>query len=508
MSAGGPSIDRSRLSAAEKRQLLARLLAEKAEFQPVSYAQWGMWFLNQLAPNSSAYNTGFAMRILSAANPTWIEQLFQTFVHRHPTLRTTFALRGGQLLQKTHPKTQFSLEQIDLTGADEATLWDHVHHSLAGPFDLEHGPLIRVTLFTRGATDHVLLIAIHHIAFDGWSYWILLDEFQRLCEAESLPPLKTSYADFVDWEKKMLAGPTGAQHLAYWEKQLAGKLPVLELSADRPRPPHQAYAGRALLFALDQDVARQVKDCAAASGTTAFTYLLAVYMLFLYRHSGQEDVIVGSPTTGRSRPEFAGVIGDFVNMIVLRARLHDNLPFRDFLQEVRQVVLEALEHQEYPFPLLVERVGSNQGAGHTPIFQASFVFHKAQTAERLSGLVSCANVATHFDCGELRLAPYPISQQAGQFDLTLEIAETAEQMNGAFKYDTALFEDTTAARMLARFLQLLSASIANPDCRIANLPMLTECERTQILSAHPDVEISELPVEPGLPESGIDEFVF
>jgi hypothetical protein len=508
MNAGSPSIDLSHLSAAEKRQLLARLLAEKAEFQPVSYAQWGMWFLNQLAPNSSAYNTGFAMRILSAANPTSIEQLFQTFVHRHPTLRTTFALHGGELLQKTHPTTQFSLEQIELAGADEETLRDQVHHSLARPFDLEHGPLIRVALLTRSAKDHVLLIAIHHIAFDGWSYWILLDEFQRLCEAESLPPLKTSYADFVNWERKMLAGPTGAQHLAYWEKQLAGTLPVLELSADRPRPPHQAYAGRALLFALGQDVTQQLKDCAAASGITAFTYLLAVYMLFLYRHSGQEDVIVGSPTTGRSRPEFAGVTGDFVNMIVLRARLHDNLPFRDFLQKVRQVVLEALEHQEYPFPLLVERIDSSRGTGHPPIFQASFVFQKGQTADRLSGLVSCADVDSHFDCGELRVAPYPISQQAGQFDLTLEIAETGEQMSGALKYDTALFEDSTAARMVERFLQLLSASIANLDRRISDLPMMTECEGNRILSVDPNLEINALSAEPELSESGNDEFVF
>jgi hypothetical protein len=508
MSAGDSSVDLSRLSAAEKRQLLARILAEKAELQPLSYAQWGMWFQNQLAPNSSAYNTGFAMRILSAANPTAIEQLFQTLVQRHPTLRTTFALRDAQLLQKTHPTTHFSLERIDSAGADDATLREHVHHSLARRFDLEHGPLIRVTLFTRGATDHVLLIAIHHIAFDGWSFWVLLDEFQRLCEGESMPPLETSYADFVNWERKMLAGPTGAQHRAYWENQLAGKLPVLELPADRPRPSHQAYAGRALPFALGEDVARQVKDRAAASGITPFTYLLAVYMLFLYRHGGQEDVIVGSPTTGRSRPEFAGVIGDFVNMIALRARLHDNLQFRDFLQNVRMVVLEALEHQEYPFSLLVERAGTSRAAGYPPIFQASFVFHKAQTADRLSGLVSCADLATPFECGDLRLAPYPISQQAGQFDLTLEIAETGEQMNGALKYDTALFEDTTAARMVARFLQLLSASIANPDRRIADLPMLTECERTRALSAGPNIEISDSLVEPSLYESGIDEFVF
>jgi non-ribosomal peptide synthetase component F len=254
-------------------------------------------------------------------------------------------------------------------------------------------------------------------------------------------------------------------------------------------------------------VTQQVKDCAAASGATAFTYLLAVYMLFLYRHSGQEDIVVGSPTSGRSRPEFAGVIGDFVNMIALRARLHDNLLFRDFLQEVRQVVLEALEHQEYPFPLLVERVGSNRSAGRTPIFQASFVFQKAQTADRLSGLVSCADVATHFDCGELRLAPYPIIQQAGQFDLTLEIAETGEQMNGALKYDAALFEGTTAARMVAHFLQLLSASTANPDRRISDLPMLTECEG-RVLSVDPNLEINALSAEPELSESGNDEFVF
>ncbi|MGA2850640.1 MAG: condensation domain-containing protein [Terracidiphilus sp.] len=508
MNAGGPFIDLSRLSAAEKRQLLARLLAEKAEFRPLSYAQWGMWFLNQLAPNSSAYNAGFAMRILSAVNPAAIEQLFQTLVHRHPTLRTTFALRDGQLSQKIHPTTHFSLERIDSAGADEAILRDHVHHSLGRPFDLELGPLIRVTLFTRSATDHVLLIAIHHIAFDGWSFWVLLDEFQRLCEGESMPPLETSYADFVNWERTMLAGPAGSQHRAYWEKQLAGKLPVLEWPVDRPRPPHQSYAGRALPFALGEDVARRLKDRAATSGITPFMYLLAVYMLFLYRHTGQEDVIVGSPTTGRSRPEFAGMIGDFVNMIAFRARVHDNLQFGDFLQEVRQVVLEALEHQEYPFPLLVERIGSSRGAAHAPIFQASFVFHKAQTADRLSGLVSCTDQTTRFDCGELRLGPYPISQQAGQFDVTLEIADTGKQMTGALKYDTALFEDMTATRMVAHFLQLLSASIANPDRRIAELPMLTEGEMSWTISANPHIENSELPVKTELSESGIDEFVF
>jgi non-ribosomal peptide synthetase component F len=289
---------------------------------------------------------------------------------------------------------------------------------------------------------------------------------------------------------------------------LGGKLPVLGLPADRPRPTHQAYAGRALPFTLGQDVVRQVKDLATASGTTPFTYLLAVYMLFLYRQSGQEDVIVGSPTTGRSRPEFAGVIGDFVNMIALRVRLHDNLQFRDLLQTVRHVVLEALEHQEYPFPLLVEQVGSSRSTGYTPIFQASFVFHKAQTADRLSGLVSCADIDTRFGCGELCLACYPISQQSGQFDLTLEVAETGEQMNGAFKYDTALFEDTTAACMVAGFMELLSASIANPDCRIADLLRLTEYGKGPSPSADPVLEISEQPVESGLSESGIDEFVF
>jgi amino acid adenylation domain-containing protein len=501
-----PPINLSHLSPQEKRDLLAKLLKEKSEFQQLSHAQRGMWFLNQLAPNSAAYNTGFAIRILSPADPAAIERLFQKLVDRHPSLRTSFAVRGGQPVQKIHPTLDFSLERVNACGWSETSLKEHVQQSLERPFDLEHGPPMRVTLFTRGPVDHVLLIAIHHIAFDGWSFWILLEEFQRLCEAESqddasepLPPLETTYTDFVNWERTMLAGPVGEQHRTYWEAQLAGDLPVLEFPFDRTRPSHQGFEGRVFPFTIGKDLAQKVKERAASEGTTAFTYFLTVFLVFLHRHSGQEDVIIGSPTTGRSRPEFSGVVGDFVNMVALRARVQDKLPFRDFLHQVRGVVLDALEHQEYPFPLLVEQFRSGRHAGHSPIFQASFVFHKAQAANRLSGLVSCHDVGTQFDCGALRLAPYPLSQQSGQFDLTLEIAETGDGMNCALKYDVALIEDASAARMVERYVNLISASIADPDHRIADLPLLTERERTQILDewngtarTYPQTTVSKL----------------
>jgi hypothetical protein len=341
-----------------------------------------------------------------------------------------------------------------------------VQRSLARPFNLEQRPPMRVTLFTRGPEDHVLLIAIHHIVFDGWSFWVLVDEFQRLCEAKSpLPPLEAAYTDFVNWERTMLDSPSGAQHRAYWEKQLGGDLPVLELPTDRVRPSHQSFEGEVLPFTIEKEAAQKLKELAAAEGTTPFTCLLAVYLVFLHRQSRQEDLVVGSPTTGRSRPEFSGLIGDFVNMVALRVRVRSNVPFRDFLREVRQIVFEALEHQEYPFPLLVERFGSGRDAGRSPIFQTSFVFHKAAAADRLSGLVSSNDLEAQLDCGDLRLKPYPVRQQAGQFDLTLEVAEVGERMYCALKYDTALFDEATVARMVERFTTLLAASIASPDRR-------------------------------------------
>jgi hypothetical protein len=467
-----PPIDLSRLSAGEKRELLAKLLRERTEFHQLSYAQRGMWFLNQLAPNSAAYNTGFAMRIVSSANPVAMERIFQKLVDRHSSLRTTFAFRGSQPVQKIHPRLEFSLERVDTGGCDDTSLKDHVQRALARPFDLEQRPPMRVTLFTRGPKDHVLLIAIHHIVFDGWSLWVLLDDFQRLCEAGSqrdlpdpLPPLETAYTDFVNWERKMLDSPAGAQHCAYWGKQLGGDLPVLRLPTDRVRPSFQSFEGEVLPFIIEKETAQKLKELAAEEGTTPFTWLLAVYLVFLHRNSGQEDVIVGSPTAGRSQPEFSGLIGHFVNMVALRVRVQGDVPFRDLLREVRQIVFEALEHQEYPFPLLVERFGPGRDAGYSPIFQASFVFHKTRSADRLSRLASSNDLENPLDCGALRLKPYPISQQAGQFDLTLEVAEIGERMYCALKYDTVLFGEAAVARMVESFTTLLSASIASPDRR-------------------------------------------
>jgi Condensation domain len=479
----GPLGDVSKLSPAEKRQLLKKLLKERAEFHPLSYGQRGLWYIHQLSPDSAAYNTGFAARILSSVSPATLQRTFQTLIERHPALRTTFLIREGQLIQRIHAEVNFSLECIDASGWNEILLRERVQKAYELPFHLERGPLLRVVLFSLSPMDHVLVLAIHHIVFDGWSFWVLLDELRLLCDSErsgsplALPLLEATYADFIDWERKMVAGPVGERHRAYWENQLAGELPVLELGADRPRPPHQVFEGHSLVFKIRNGLAQKLRELARIEGVTVYTVLLAAFKVLLYRYSGQDDVLVGSPTSGRSRPEFSEVIGDFVNIVVLRSKPVASLSFLEFLQQVNRTVLEALEHQEYPFPLLVEKLTSARNPGHSPIFQTSFVFHKAQRSDRLLALLDSEDPAIRIDWGGLLLSPYPLSQQAGQFDLTLEIADKSDHMMGTLKYNTALFDEATAERMRANFEVLLEGIAADASQKLAGLPMLAGPER-------------------------------
>ena len=474
----------SQLSSQEKRALLAELLRQKAaeaDFVfPLSRGQQALWFLYQSAPESAAYNTAFTARILSRVNVPALRGALQALIDRHPSLRTTFSVRGGEVVQEIHPHQELWFEEQAASHWSWGELNQRVEQDYRRPFNLERGPAMRVTLFTRSGEDHVLLLTIHHIVSDAWSIWLLLGELRLLYPAvltgqpSPLPPRERDYTDYIQWERNTLSGPEGERLWTYWQQQLAGDLPLLDLPTDRPRSAAYSHHGASHFFRLANDLAERLTGLARTEGVTLYMMLLAAFQVLLHRYSGQEDILVGSPTTGRSQTEFAGIVGYFVNPVVMRANPRGNLSFREFLNQVRRVVLGALAHQDFPFPLLVERLHPRRDASQTPLFQVFFVLQRPQQSPELADLLAGGKA----DWGGLNLTPFRMPQMEGQFDLTLEIEKGMECV---FKYNSALFDASTIERMAGHFQTLLEAIVRDPRQRVAELSILPDAERNQLL---------------------------
>ncbi len=480
-----------RLSSEEKRALLTKLLREKLRTtktaHPLSHNQRSMWFLHRLAPDSAAYNAAFPARIRSTVDVPALRRAFQQLVDRHASLRTVFTTVAGELVQEVYGRQEVCFEEIDASAWSEDTLQTRVIEAYRRPFDLAEGPVFRVALFRRSVDDHVLLITAHHIAIDGWSVWILLDELRALYAAERsgtptiLPPPTAQYTDYVRWQADMLAGARGEALRAYWQTQLAGASPVLDLPTDRPRPTFQTFNGASCDLELGPALTRQLRALAQAERTTLYTTTLAAFQVLLHRYSGQDDVIVGSPTAGRSRPEFADVVGDCINTTPMRADLSGDPTFREFLGRTRETVLRALEHQDYPLSLLVEQLALPHDPSRSPLFQVTFDLQRIHRVGELAQLFLPCSGGAAVDVGGLLLEPFPLPQQEGQMDLSLQMAEVGDSLIGSMRYNTDLFEAETIARLVEHFRTLLAGVVADPDQRLSALPLLPPAEREQVL---------------------------
>ncbi|MGB7498154.1 MAG: amino acid adenylation domain-containing protein, partial [Candidatus Acidiferrum sp.] len=480
------------LSPKEKRALLAQLLRTKVRasksFYPLSDNQQGIWFLCQLAPESSIYNVSFAARIHSALDILAFRRAFQALVDRHPSLRTTITVRSGKPMQQIHDQQPVHLEEIEASTWREDELQTRLLEETHRPFDLERGPVMRVGLLTRSEQEHILLLVIHHIVVDFWSLAVILNELGVLYSAEkngrpvALPPLDLQYTDFVRWQAEMLASPVGERLWDYWKKQLAGPLPVLALPTDRPRPPMQTFRGAQHAFTLNDELARQLKALANAEGATLYMVLSAAFELMLYHHSGQEDILVASPMAGRSRAEFEGMVGFFANPVVLRANLSGNPTFQTFLGRVRETVLGALEHQDYPTLRLIQRLRPPRDLSRTPLCQAMFVLDKPH---RVTGQAARAfargETGLRVDLGDIVLETIPLERHAATLDLVMLIIEAAGSLSASIRFNTDLFEAGTIARMAGHFHALLESVIRDPSTTIDDLEILTGRERQQLL---------------------------
>ena len=455
---------------------------------PMSFAQQRLWFLDQLEPGNSVYNIPAAMCLRGALNGAALEQSLNEIVRRHEALRTTFSVMEGQPVQVIAPGLALTLPVVDLGNLleteREAEAQRLTIEEAQRPFDLAQGPLLRTTLLRLDKEEHILLLTMHHIVSDGWSMGVLFRELSALYEAFSagkpspLPELPIQYADFAVWQRQWLQGETLEAQLAYWKKQLDGVCPVLELPTDRPRPAVQTFRGARQSMVLSKSLTEAVKALSHQEGTTLFMTLLAAFQTLLYRYTGQDDIIVGSPIANRNRSEIEGLIGFFVNTLVLRTDLSDNPTFRELLGRVREVALGAYAHQDLPFEKLVEALHPERDLSRNPMFQVMFILQNTPMAT--------------LELGGLTLNQLNVDWGIAMFDLTLSMRATEQGLMGFLEYNTDLFNAATISRMLDHFQTLLEGIVANPDQPIATLRLLTEAEWYQLLVEWNDTKVDYL----------------
>ena len=460
---------------------------------PLSYGQKAMWVQHQVSPDS-IFNPVYAVRIPAEIDVARLRDAFAAVVERHQMLRTRFEARAGEPVQIIEPSGRVAFEHEQLPPGDEEALRSRLLEEAHRGFDLEKGPLFRVHLFSRGPKEHTLLLAAHHIVVDLWSLAVITDEVGRLYGAPDgagiLPPLEAQYVDYIRWHRELLGGVEGEKLWLYWQERLAGDIPLLDLPTDFPRPRVQTFNGAVETVGLGRDLTRQLKKLSDEHGVTLFMTLLAAYKVLLHRYTGQEDLVVGTPSTGRTRPEFAGTVGYFVNPVALRSEVTDTARFVDLMQELKHVVAGALEHQDYPIALLVEKLAPNRDAGRTPLFQTMFILQRAHLLYD-QGLSSFAlgTSGVKMQLGEIPLESVSVEQRIAPFDLTLMTAEVGEELGASLTYNTDLFTRATVRRMLGHYRRLLEAAVENPRWRVGAMPMLTDDEKALVQGwATPRVE--------------------
>ncbi|MCC6554026.1 MAG: amino acid adenylation domain-containing protein [Polyangiaceae bacterium] len=450
-----------------------------SEPAPLSFAQQRLWILEQLEPGTSVYNVPRALRARGPLRARAFDEAFAELARRHEALRAAVPARDGGPAQVILPAEQARVEHVDLSALDparrEAEALRLAETWSKAPFDLGRGPLARAHVARLGPEDHLIVLAMHHIVCDGWSEGILERELCELYAAfaegrpSPLPAPALQYSDFARWQREWLASGVLEEQLAYWRAQLGGKLPVLALPTDRPRPARQTSRGRHALVDLPRALGEALRGFARREGVTHFMALLAAFAAVLHRCSGQQDLLIGSPIAGRNRAELEGIVGFFVNTLVLRVRAAGSRTFRELAAEVRRVALDAYAHQDVPFERLVEVLEPERDPGRSPLFQV--LFHLENSPREALTLPGVA------------LEPVLIQPGTSKFDLGLSLIEEGDQIGGSIEYREDLFDAETIERFVAHFVTLASAAFASPDTPLRDLPLVTGEEQEELLAA-------------------------
>ncbi|MEA5601600.1 non-ribosomal peptide synthetase [Nostoc sp. UHCC 0252] len=453
---------------------------------PLSFAQQRLWFLDQLIPNNPFYNIPLALHLTGSPKLAALEQTFNEIVQRHEALRTTIVVQKGQPVQVINPTLTIPLPIIDLRQLPQTEREIQARRlttqEAQRPFNLSTDSLLQVKLLWLDETQYILLLTMHHIVSDGWSIGVLIQEIAALYTAfasnqpSPLAKLTIQYADFAYWQRQWLEGEVLKKQLSYWQKQLDG-ISMLNLPTDRPRLAVQTYQGARQPLQLSKSLSKALLALGQQEGVTLFITLLAAFQALLYRYTQQEDIAIGSPIANRNRSEIEGLIGFFVNSLVLRTDLSGNPTFRELLSRVKEVALGAYSHQDLPFEKLVEELHPERNLNQNPLFQVVFALQNAPM--------------TALELPNLTLSPLPFETETTRFDLEFHLwepntqnglwADSSEGISGFVIYSTDLFDDVTITRMLGHFQILLEGIVANPEERIAHLPLLSESELHQLL---------------------------
>lgn len=467
---------RSELPAASPPALRRR----NAAGAPLSYAQKRLWFFQQLEPESPLYNIPAAFRLRGRLNREALQQALNVIVRRHEVLRTRFVSKDGTPWQViTAPPADFPLPVIDLSPVPAARRETEAERLLQTeairPFNLTQDLMLRANLIALGSDDHLLALDTHHIASDGWSVGVFLRELAELYQAfdtgrePALPVLPVQYADYALWQNDWLQDAGMEEPLAYWKRQLAGAPAFLELPADHPRRAVQTFRGHWQWQTLPQSLADALKELSQRERVTPFMTLLAAFQTLLHRYTQVDDIVVGSPVAGRNRIETENLIGFFVNTLVLRTDMSGNPGFRELLHQVREVVLDALAHQDMPFDRLVQELRPERSTANAPLVQVLFVLQN----DPLQGFKLPGLAITP-------VSPDKMGTGTAKFDLTFQMGESSQGITLAAEYNTDLFEHDTIARMLGNFRTLLESIAAWPEQKISDLPLLAPAERHRV----------------------------
>ncbi|MFB2896610.1 amino acid adenylation domain-containing protein [Aerosakkonemataceae cyanobacterium BLCC-F50] len=453
----------------------------------LSYNQQALWFIYQMVPENVAYNIFTTIKINSHINIHVFINVWNKIVERYPILRTTYTTQEDKPVQQVNDIHKFKVKVIEACDWSEDELKEKIFAQTDRPFNLEKDSVLRIHLFTRSAKEHILLLTMHHIAGDMRTVDLLLCEFQTayIREINGLPVSSNKpdkyYTDFVNWQIEMLSGARGEKLWQYWQKQLAGELPILNLLTDKPRPVVKTYQGEGHILHLDQDLIQQLNNLALVSGTSFYQVLLAAFYVIIYRYTEQKDILIGTPMRGRSGREFKEVIGYFVNRVVLRTTIQENATFQEFLTQVTKTVKEAQKHQHYPFSVLAEKLQQQRDASRPPLCQIGFTWQVGFNWHSQTGVESIEDLSVLRE-PPLEMKPYLFKHQRGaDLDLNLMVMEADGIFQICWQYNIDLFEATTIARMSGHFVTLLEAIVNNPQQPISQLPLLTQTEAQQLL---------------------------
>ena len=449
----------------------------------LSFSQESLWFLQQLDPDNIAYNLNYLIKFTGGIDKTSLERALNELVHRHEPFRTVYPNQGGKPVQIIQPFEPFSLPVVDYSGLSEdeqqQAILQYVSDHGDKPFDLQRGPLIRFALLQQANNEGTLFFCNHHIGSDAWSRQVITSELTQLYDTfrngkePDLPRLPVQYSDYALWQREWLSGETLGAYLEHWKNVLTGNLPTLEIPTKRPRPVIQSFRGGRTHFKLPQSLSSRMKDFCLRERMTSFHLFLAAYALLLMRYTGQEDIIIGCPFANRPRPELDGLVGLFVNTLPIRLNLQGNPSVRNFLEQVRTVMLDAFAWQAAPFEALVSEISPDRDLSRTPVFQV---------------VINMRNVPGRQVSGEgLEMEKFLRVNAPSPFDLSMEFDEIRDgTLDASLQYNVDLIDENTILHMIAHYQNLLGELITKIDRPLVDLEMLMPSERQRIVNGWND----------------------